>query len=49
MSIQEDILIGCRIAALIAEELGWDKKEIRNLKKAAHLHDIGKIGIRITF
>lgn len=32
-------------AALIAEELGWDKKEIRNLKNAAHLHDIGKIGI----
>lgn len=32
-------------AALIAEELGWDKKEIKNLKNAAHLHDIGKIGI----
>ena len=34
-------------AALIAEELGWDKKEIRNLKNAAQLHDIGKIGIQI--
>ena len=32
-------------AALIAEELGWDKKEIKNLKNAAHLHDIGKICI----
>lgn len=32
-------------AALIARELGWDKKEIQNLKNAAHLHDIGKIGI----
>lgn len=31
--------------ALIAEELGWDKKEIKNLKNAAHLHDIGKICI----
>ena len=27
------------------KNLGWDKKEIRNLKNAAHLHDIGKIGI----
>ena len=32
-------------AALIAEELGWDKKEIKNLKNAAHLHNIGKICI----
>lgn len=32
-------------AALIAEELGWDKKEIRNLRNAAHLYDIGRIGI----
>ena len=32
-------------AALIANELGWDSEEIMNLKYAAHLHDIGKIGI----
>ena len=32
-------------AVLIAEELGWDKKEIRNLRNAAHLYDIGRIGI----
>ena len=32
-------------AALIAGELGWNSEEIINLKYAAHLHDIGKIGI----
>ena len=32
-------------AALIAKELGWDQKEIRNLRNAAHLYDIGRIGI----
>ena len=32
-------------AALIANEMGWDSEEIMNLKYAAHLHDIGKIGI----
>ena len=32
-------------AALIAGELGWGSEEIMNLKYAAHLHDIGKIGI----
>lgn len=32
-------------AALIAAELGWSSEEIMNLKYAAHLHDIGKIGI----
>lgn len=32
-------------AALIAGELGWCSEEIMNLKYAAHLHDIGKIGI----
>ena len=32
-------------AALIAGELGWNSEEIMNLKYAAHLHDIGKIGI----
>ena len=32
-------------AALIAKELGWSQDEITNLKHAAHLHDIDKIGI----
>ena len=32
-------------SALIARELNWDEDEIQNLKNAAYLHDIGKIGI----
>lgn len=32
-------------AAMIAEELGWDVDEVENLRNAAYLHDIGKIGI----
>ena len=32
-------------AALIAAELGWSPENIQNLKYAAYLHDIGKIGI----
>ena len=36
-------------AALIAEELGWTQEEILNLKRATHLHDIGKIGIPDPF
>ena len=32
-------------AALIAAELGWSPEEIQQLKHAAYLHDIGKIGI----
>lgn len=35
-------------AALIARELGWSPDEIMNLEYAAHLHDIGKIGIPDT-
>ena len=35
-------------AGLIARELGWSSEEILNLKHAAHLHDIGKIGIPDT-
>lgn len=35
-------------ATLIAGELGWDKKEIRNLRNVAHLFDIGRIGISDT-
>lgn len=36
-------------AALIAEKLGWTPEEILNLKRATHLHDIGKIGIPDPF
>ena len=32
-------------AVLMATELGWSKKDIENLRNAALLHDIGKIGI----
>lgn len=32
-------------SALIARELGWKQRDISNLRNAAHLHDIGKIGI----
>ena len=35
-------------AVLIAKELGWSQKDILNLRNAAHLHDIGKIGIPDT-
>lgn len=32
-------------SVLIAKELGWKKKDIFHLYNAAHLHDIGNIGI----
>lgn len=32
-------------AVMIAEEIGFDKERCENLRKAALLHDIGKIGI----
>lgn len=32
-------------SALIAGELGWSNEEIENLKNAANLHDVGKIGV----
>ena len=35
-------------SVLIAKELGWEQKDIINLRHAAHLHDIGKIGIPDT-
>lgn len=35
-------------AALIATELGWSESEVENLKNAACLHDVGKIGIPDT-
>ena len=36
-------------SALIAQEMGWNRSEIVNLRHAAHLHDIGKVGIPILF
>lgn len=35
-------------AGLIAKELGWSEEEILNLKNAAYLYDVGKIGIPDT-
>lgn len=35
-------------SALLARELGWNDKDAENLKNAAHLHDIGKIGVPDT-
>ena len=37
-----------KYSVLIARELGWNEKELSNLKNAAHLHDIGKIAIPDT-
>lgn len=38
----------CRVAeysSRIAKELGWSDEEAENLRNAAYLHDIGKIGV----
>ena len=35
-------------SVLIARELGWNEKDLEDLKNAAYLHDIGKIGIPDT-
>jgi len=40
---------GDRVAALaepIALELGWDRERIRSLRRAAPLHDVGKVKLR---
>jgi HD-GYP domain-containing protein (c-di-GMP phosphodiesterase class II) len=40
---------GARVAALaepIAVELGWDRERIRSLRRAAPLHDVGKVKVR---
>lgn len=34
-----------RYSVMIAEALGWDRDRVRNLRCAALLHDIGKIGV----
>ena len=35
-------------SALIAKQLGWSENEVQNLRNAAFLHDIGKIGVPDT-
>lgn len=35
-------------SVLIARELGWNEEDLEDLKNAAYLHDIGKIGIPDT-
>lgn len=35
-------------SALIAKQLGWSEHEVENLRNAAYLHDIGKIGVPDT-
>ncbi|HEX4323755.1 MAG TPA: HD-GYP domain-containing protein [Gaiellaceae bacterium] len=40
---------GARVAALaepIALELGWDAERIKSLRRAAPLHDVGKVKVR---
>jgi len=40
---------GARVAALaepVALELGWDCERIRSLRRAAPLHDVGKVKVR---
>ena len=40
---------GARVAALaepVALQLGWDRERIRSLRRAAPLHDVGKVKIR---
>src|SRR5215467_6737148 len=39
---------GARVAALaepVALELGWDRERIRSLRRAAPLHDVGKVKV----
>ena len=35
-------------SALIAKQLGWSEHDVENLRNAAYLHDIGKIGVPDT-
>ena len=35
-------------SALIAKQLGWSEHEVENLRNAAYLHDIGKIGVPVV-
>lgn len=34
-----------RMAALVAERLGWARPEVELIRRAARLHDVGKVGI----
>ena len=40
---------GCTICSPDCRGAGWTPEEILNLKRATHLHDIGKIGIPDPF
>ncbi len=35
----------CRLASLIASEMGWSQAQLHNLTMGCTLHDIGKIGV----
>ena len=35
----------CNYSVALAQKLGWNKEELDKLRKAAFLHDLGKIGI----
>jgi putative two-component system response regulator len=34
-----------KLSALLAQQLGWERREVQRLEHAARLHDIGKIGV----
>lgn len=34
-----------RLAALLAQQLGWDRDDVALLEEAAMLHDVGKLGV----
>jgi putative nucleotidyltransferase with HDIG domain len=36
------------LSVKIAQVLGWDDKQLESIKRAAYLHDIGKIGIPLS-
>ena len=36
------------LSVKIAQVLGWDDKQLESMKRAAYLHDIGKIGIPLS-
>jgi putative nucleotidyltransferase with HDIG domain len=36
------------LSVKIAQVMGWDEKQLESMKRAAYLHDIGKIGIPLS-